>query len=464
MIHHQLVMFLHGKTDGKDYASTRNASTLATERFIGQSQSKTTELQSLCQEPSVAETLDRAGQIQYNLSVFQELSSKDVRIKPTNNRRKTAYLFNKHKSNTTYQYPASYEEFKSQMCGSFFEGIKDAQAEMAKLPSEFRDTLGEFWAVPFTFQHIKHEIIDGAPHDDYNHLRFKRQPGEEIRSTEDSFENQDNESDQEETVTGAQLDTNDCDLLSDSNDEQESVPSEKSSVNIVRGNSTINLSRALTLAMKAKDSVNKDRAKRHIVYLMKTFKEIPSFHDVVAFRYYVIKNKSISIVQIVCIETELGTQVQSTTRSGKDKFRGILMDYDPNSLTVTRPMSTRVSSLRSVRQIVREVRLVSLEDGSMSIDNDSVCALKELTTRKESPHAEPLDLPEGFYEIQDIVDRRIDQATYTHEYLVKFKDFEEEEMQWLPEGAFLHNVPFTSTSRFGRVRKHTTSYFPGKGY
>jgi hypothetical protein len=61
-IDHQLALYLHS-IDGYKHISPRNASTIATEKFIGQSQAKTSHLQSLNQEPSVAETIDRAGAV-----------------------------------------------------------------------------------------------------------------------------------------------------------------------------------------------------------------------------------------------------------------------------------------------------------------------------------------------------------------------------------------------------------------
>ena len=52
-IDHQLAPFLHGEEKSCKYSSPKNASTVATERFIGQMQAKTSHFHSLNQEPSV---------------------------------------------------------------------------------------------------------------------------------------------------------------------------------------------------------------------------------------------------------------------------------------------------------------------------------------------------------------------------------------------------------------------------
>ena len=333
IIIHQLAMFLHCYNRGKSYACTGNASTLATERFIGQSQAKTTELQSLCQEPSVAETLDRAGQVQYNLSVVQELAAKNVKVKPTNNRKKTAFKFSTFHNTTNYEYPDTFEEFKTQVCESFFCGVKDAQKEMTKLPQGFRDTLGEFWKAPFTFDHGKCQIIQETPGDSYDFLSHRRQnvnkrnPGDRNetalhRNVNESDDDSDENDDDQDNVYSA------ADVASDSDSEDESHIVSEPGMCISKGKGTIHLSTALKLAMRPKDYVHKERSKRHIVYPLRDIHVIPGNHDVILFRHYAIKHHPVSVIHIVSIEAENGSSISSTSKSGKEKFRGTLMDID----------------------------------------------------------------------------------------------------------------------------------------
>ena len=453
-------MFLHCNTRGKDYASTRNASTIATERFIGQSQAKTTQLQSLCQEPSAAETLDRAGQLQYNLSVLKELSAKGMKIKSTNNRRKTAYQFSQHQNQTDYEYPSTYDEFKMQMCEAFFAGLRLAQKEMEKLPLEFKTSLGEYWKAPFVFNHGKCDVVCDKPADSYDHLDFSRR-----------LEENDVQADKEYHDTEVPTDDRDASEEAtpspmpepESDEEIEGVTQHQ--FQITRGNGTVHLSTALKLAMNSRDRVHKERSKRHIVYPLTEVGAISPLHDIIILRYYITKNNPVSIVQIVAIQAENGAILQSTTKCGKDQFRGIKMDYDDKTHTITKPTNTLVSPWMPVRNIQGEVKITSNENGSSTIDAETAEKMQELCNKRDdllADNQEEGDIPEGFYQIEDIVDRRLDKSTHTQEYLVNFKDYGIEEMQWLPEGAFLNTVPFTTKSKYGRTRKHATSRFTGK--
>ena len=64
---------------------------------------------------------------------------------------------------------------------------------------------------------------------------------------------------------------------------------------------------------------------------------------------------------------------------------------------------------------------------------------------------------EGYYEAEQIVDRRINPATQAFEYLVRFKGYSECDDLWLAASSF--NMPFNyvSVSSFGRKRKWRTN-------
>ena len=152
-IQHQLALYLHSPQDGHNYAVPKNASTIATERFIGQSQAKTSHLQSLNQEPSVAETIDRAGKIQHNIETLHQLAENNVQTSATSNRKKTISKFTSHKSHSSYKYPLEYSEFIEELKTAFCEGVSQGQKEMEKLPSEFKEVLvkNNLWEKPMTF-------------------------------------------------------------------------------------------------------------------------------------------------------------------------------------------------------------------------------------------------------------------------------------------------------------------------
>ena len=62
-------------------------------------------------------------------------------------------------------------------------------------------------------------------------------------------------------------------------------------------------------------------------------------------------------------------------------------------------------------------------------------------------------LPEDFYEIDDVLERRLCEKTFTYEYKVRFKGYSSEEDMWLPASYFNRAMNFQSLSKFGRKRK-----------
>lgn len=88
VIDYQLALFLHAPTKGQCFASPYNASTICTERFISQNQANTTQFQSTIQEPSFAQTLDRASKILFNISTMKELAENNIKIRSQDCRKK----------------------------------------------------------------------------------------------------------------------------------------------------------------------------------------------------------------------------------------------------------------------------------------------------------------------------------------------------------------------------------------
>ena len=64
---------------------------------------------------------------------------------------------------------------------------------------------------------------------------------------------------------------------------------------------------------------------------------------------------------------------------------------------------------------------------------------------------------EGYYEVEQIVDRRINPATQAFEYLVRFKGYSECDDLWLPASSFNMPLNYVSVSSFGRKRKWRTN-------
>ena len=63
-------------------------------------------------------------------------------------------------------------------------------------------------------------------------------------------------------------------------------------------------------------------------------------------------------------------------------------------------------------------------------------------------------MPEDFYEIEDVLQKRLCKDSLTYEYKVRFKGYQSYEDVWLPALYFNRAIKFESTSLFGRKRKH----------
>jgi hypothetical protein len=85
-IFHQLALFLHSNNLRAGNTSPRRASTLSTERVIGQMQSKTNHIQDSCNDvPTVAECIDRATKIQHSISTLIQLEKDTIQVKQSSN-------------------------------------------------------------------------------------------------------------------------------------------------------------------------------------------------------------------------------------------------------------------------------------------------------------------------------------------------------------------------------------------
>ena len=63
-------------------------------------------------------------------------------------------------------------------------------------------------------------------------------------------------------------------------------------------------------------------------------------------------------------------------------------------------------------------------------------------------------LPDDFYKIDNVLERRLSKDIFTYEYRVRFKGYGSEDDMWLPASYFNRAVNYESVSTFGRKRKH----------
>ena len=65
-----------------------------------------------------------------------------------------------------------------------------------------------------------------------------------------------------------------------------------------------------------------------------------------------------------------------------------------------------------------------------------------------------LSLKRDFFEVEDILERRLCKSTLTYEYKVRFKGYGAVEDIWLPSSSFDCPIHFETTSQYGRKRRH----------
>ncbi|KAK3740136.1 hypothetical protein QZH41_007571 [Actinostola sp. cb2023] len=98
-----------------------------------------------------------------------------------------------------------------------------------------------------------------------------------------------------------------------------------------------------------------------------------------------------------------------------------------------------------------------LENAGFVALDDAACSSPNTSQEDHSdsdPDIKP-EVEEGFFEIDEIVGRRLSKDSMTYEYKVRFKGYGPEDDMWLPSSFFNRAVTFESTSKFGRKRKHT---------
>ena len=64
----------------------------------------------------------------------------------------------------------------------------------------------------------------------------------------------------------------------------------------------------------------------------------------------------------------------------------------------------------------------------------------------------------GYYEVECIIDRRVNPLTQVFEYLVRFKGYSASDDMWLPASSFNMPVDYVSVSSYGKKRQSCTNF------
>ena len=458
-IDHQLALFLHANNYGEKYASPKNASTVATEKFIGQMQAKSSHFHSLNQEPSVAEVVDRAAKIHQNIEAQHSLAQHRIAPPSLSNRKKTLSRFVSHTVSCDYKYPPSYNKFQAELCAAFQRGSDNGRLLMQKLPEAFSAPIikNKSWQQPYIFDYNVN-MVSEAP--TYDKISVKVNiSGSEETSDDDCQPVASELSDEEDQLAVCEQApiTSDSAAVDENNDQ---IDDSTGGFQVNRNGQSVPLNRALKMALGVRDIISKVRGKRHwAAPLFSNGRPVPKDDNVVLYLHYAVKvNGKTEIVQITSIEKEDGHRIESTKKKESARFRGNILIYDQQSQTLSQPIAAVVTNWLSVETIIDEV-VVEEDDDKLKLSDDSIIMLKAFkddSTKKSTKGKKTL--PKGYFEVEDILQERICPKTHEREYLVKYKGYGEEDNEWLPGSTFLGPVAFQTKSRSGRIRKHVTNH------
>ena len=469
---HQLAMFLHFPDEGKVWASPYNSGTKSTERIISELQGKTTELQSLDSQPTLGDMLDKSAKVQFNMNAKKRVAAAGIDVKSSSKRKKLAFAFKSHERSmiSEPQYPKTYEAFKEQQRQAHREGVKKGQDLFEKyMPQPCVNLLkdSERWHIPYKYEQPSGlQIVNGDLPDNYNKLDLNVSAGSLAAETQLEL---DKDCDEEEcesaqnhlTSDNAILESGDEELENDTEESQGQKwmisKSENGKLNYIHINQAIKL-------LLPREYISRCRQKRHWASKFLPGKEpLNPEHDIVLYGDVAIKktsdgNSFYLIARIERIEsTKDGTEVLSFKLKDNPPVRVRCSVYDRDDDGYYEVGEDIVlTSWRSPRGILGLVQLLPVSDSFSKYrlhetsrhfrpydERPSV-----LASENSDQIEEVSELDDGFYEVEDVLERRLNKDL-AYEYKVRFKGYGPEDDMWLPASAFNRSVSFESTSRFG---------------
>ena len=108
-----------------------------------------------------------------------------------------------------------------------------------------------------------------------------------------------------------------------------------------------------------------------------------------------------------------------------------------------------------------EVVLENSSDDRAHLSEHSQLDLESILANDECSEVGLEEIPDDadvnkFYEVEEIIDVRLNRQYHSQEYKVRFHGYGSEHDMWIPSSAFREPVEFQTVSKRGRVRKHKT--------
>ena len=102
------------------------------------------------------------------------------------------------------------------------------------------------------------------------------------------------------------------------------------------------------------------------------------------------------------------------------------------------------------------VRATILYPGKTSLCSLRIYHPREKDAASKISHVgESVETDDEYYEVEKVLEVRLNKDFHSEEYKVRFKGYTSEDDMWLPSSAFKEPVTFETVSRRGRHRKHT---------
>ena len=487
---HQLTMFLHFKDLGPGWASPYSSGTKTTERIIGEMQGKTTEIQNLDSQPTFGNMLEKCSKVQFNLNAKQRLASAGANVKAFSKRKNMAYAFKERKYISDYEYPNDYQSFRAAQIRAHKEGVKEGQTLFAKyLPQECVQQLKETgnWDVPYKFSKpTGYKVVDGPPPKDFDRLTrsFTYASLEDLESQcqDKSDEAELNVNCQEDTIADNVDDDNDHGGKDETNADEEMGDTEqggrKWKVSRYSNGSLsyIHIKRALKLLLP-REYISRSRQRRHWASRYLPGKEpVDQKHDIfkycdIALRVTQDGQSKYQIGRVEAIEsTKEGCELTSFQLKSKTsvRIRCSLYARDENDAYFI-PEDVLLTNWKAQSSIIGNVDLqpVPGKRGIYTLhqtSKETLLSLGIFPYDVSVPHSVADDdslgcassgLEEEFFEVEEVLERRLSKDGLCYEYKVRFKGYGPEDDMWLPASFFNRPIQFESISKSGRKRRHT---------
>ena len=419
------------------------------------------------------------------------LAQAGVEVKASAKRRRVAFALKKHKAFITgaYSYPESFHEFLHQQRQAHFAGKREGQLLFSQyMPAPCIQLLKDssFWETPYQFIHPSGiQLVRGHLPDGYNKLdvSFAHEAQQETVSDDLEDERLDGV-DKDECIKSKDHETpNTQEILEkqEADEPDQSEPEEKGkkwkiSRRLDDGTvSYIHIKQAIKLLLP-REYISRCRQRRHWASKhLPGIAPIDPSHNIIKFGDVALKcfqkgSKRFNIGRVEILQSSNdGFELTSfeLRRNAPVRFRCSLYSHSVSENTYNFSREVVITPWRVPSSLIGPVECLSIQ-----ISQESTRCIRSqkknwlnLATSAEVKVAMDLvatqtrriqlpDLEEGFFEVEDTLERRLCKSTLTYEYKVRFKGYGAAEDMWLPSSSFNRPIHFETTSKYGRKRRH----------